>query len=146
MQTEIIEFMESYKVATLCCASTDGEPYCFHCFYVYDARLGMLFFKSSDQTEHVRMLALNPHLSGSILPDKAEFLTLKGLQFCGILHQEPLPNGLKAADVYHKKFPFALAMPGKVWCVEITMVKLTDNTRIFGKKLRWDKVAQHQPA
>jgi uncharacterized protein YhbP (UPF0306 family) len=38
-----------------------------------------------------------------------------------------------------QKIPFALAKPGDVWCIQLEMIKMTDNTQVFGKKLMWNK-------
>ncbi|UEG49195.1 hypothetical protein LK994_11190 [Ferruginibacter lapsinanis] len=139
MQEGIINFIKENKIATICCTDKDNTPYCFHCFYAFDERNHLLFFKSSSQTLHSTLLAENPIIAGSILPDKNELLSLKGIQLTGKVLYGGFPEYIKPETFYHKKFPFALAKPGDVWCIELTMVKMTDNTNIFGKKLKWEK-------
>ena len=41
--------------------------------------------------------------------------------------------------IYYKKYPFAVAFPGNIWGVELTSIKMTDNTLGFGKKIEWKK-------
>lgn len=139
MQKGIIDFIKENKIATICCTDGDSTPHCFHCFYVLDEDNHLLFFKSSSQTKHSKLLANNPNIAGSILPDKIDLLSLKGIQFSGKIIYSEFPNNIKPDTFYHKKMPFALAKPGHVWCIELTKIKMTDNTKIFGKKLRWEK-------
>lgn len=81
----------------------------------------------------------NPWVSGSILPEKIDILTLRGIQFTGKILTDSFPAGIEPGRYYHKKFPLGLAKPGQVWCIALETVKMTDNTNIFGKKLKWDK-------
>lgn len=139
MQKRIIDFIQENKIATICCTDGNSIPQCFHCFYVYDETNNLLFFKSSSQTKHSGLLAENPFIAGSILPDKNEILSLKGIQLTGKVLYNQFPENINPDAIYHKKMPFALAKPGHVWCIELTSIKMTDNTKIFGKKLRWEK-------
>ena len=43
----------------------------------------------------------------------------------------------EARKCYIKRFPYAAAADLELWMVEPTMMKLTDNTLGFGKKLVW---------
>jgi uncharacterized protein YhbP (UPF0306 family) len=44
-----------------------------------------------------------------------------------------------ASSHYHKKYPFALAMPGEIWTVQINSIKMTDSKLGFGKKITWNR-------
>jgi hypothetical protein len=33
----------------------------------------------------------------------------------------------------------ALAMPGHIWTIQLTEIKMTDNTLGFGKKIAWSR-------
>lgn len=139
MKKEIADFFKENKVAGICCTDAEGKPYCFQCFYALDPENNLLFFKSSSETFHSKLLADNPDVAGTVQPEKVELLTLKGIQFTGKILQDNFPGKVSPESFYHKKFPFALAKRGHVWCIRLDMVKMTDNTRFFGEKLRWER-------
>lgn len=139
MKKELINFIKENKIASISCVDSDSKPYCFHCFYVFDEKNYIIFFKSSLNTHHAKLLSNNQNIAGSILPDKIDFLALKGIQFTGTILTSNFPNNINPELYYHKKLPFALAKPGHVWFIRLEMVKMTDNTNIFGKKLRWER-------
>ena len=140
MKKEIVNFLKENKIAAICC--TEGnKPYCFQCFYAFDEENYLLFFKSSSEAFHSILLNESPAVAGTVQADKTDLLTLKGVQFTGTILYNDFPNGLKPESFYHKKFPFALAKRGHVWCIQLDMVKMTDNTNIFGKKLSWERIS-----
>lgn len=139
MKNEIIDFIKENKVAVVCCTGAINMPYCFHCFYAFDEENYLLFFKSSAQTFHSKLLLENPCIAGSILPGKIELLALKGIQLTGTVLYDEIPDHINPAAYYHKRFPLALAKPGDVWCIRLELVKMTDNTNIFGRKLTWNR-------
>jgi uncharacterized protein YhbP (UPF0306 family) len=139
MKKEIANFIKDNKIATIACVDGLNRPYCFNCFYVYDDRNHLLFFKSSLNTQHAKFLSNNPAISGTILPDKIDFMALKGIQFTGKIVANRYPNSINPEVYYHKKMPFALSKPGHVWFVELETIKMTDNTLLFGKKLSWER-------
>jgi uncharacterized protein len=97
----------------------------------------LLYFKSGSSAHHSQILLQNPVVAGTIQADKLNTLAIKGIQFNGrILHPK---NELcsQADSVYHKRFPFALAMAGEIWTLQPEVIKMTDNTLSFGKKLHW---------
>jgi hypothetical protein len=80
-------------------------------------------------------------VAGSILPDKLNFMAIKGVQFEGTIVQASDPLAAQAAAHYHRKHPVALAMSGEVWTIRLDHVKFTDNTLGIGKKLNWNRTA-----
>ncbi len=139
MDSEIIDFIKENKIAAFCCSDANNKPYCFHCFYAFDEKNYLLFFKSSSQTFHSKMLSENPFIAGSILPGKIEILALKGIQLSGIILSTIKTDCINPTTYYHKKFPFALAKPGDVWCIQLVEIKMTDNSHVFGKKYTWKR-------
>ena len=133
----IADFIKENKILTLCCLDQNNKPYCFHCFYAFDERNHLLFFKSSTGSYHSLLLSQNPIVSGSILPEKIEIMALKGIQLTGTVLYSDFPCQDSPESIYHKKFPFAVVKPGHVWCIRLDTLKMTDNTNIFGKKLEW---------
>ena len=133
----IISFMQDQTVATVCCVDQENRPYCFSCFYAWDSEKNLLYFKTSSTTHHAQLMQKNKLVSGTIQPDKLNRLAIQGIQFSGEVLNQKDPCGLNASSVYHSKYPFALAMPGDVWTIKFTVIKMTDNTLAFGKKLHW---------
>ena len=85
------------------------------------------------------MLNQKPLVSGTIQPDRLNPLALKGVQFNGEVLKANKTVSEIASAFYHKKYPFALAVPGEVWTIQVDMIKMTDNTLSFGKKLVWQR-------
>jgi len=137
MNERIVEFMSHQRVANICCVDAEKRPYCFSCFYVFDAERGLIYFKSGPDTRHSQILQQNPIVAGTIQPDKLNPLAIKGIQFTGQIIHSKNELGLQAEAIYHKRYPFALAMKGAIWIVQPQTIKMTDNTLSFGKKLSW---------
>lgn len=137
MNERIADFINHQRVASVCCVDEDNNPHCFSCFYAFDAERNLLYFKSGSSANHSEILVQNPIVAGTIQQDKLNSLAIKGVQFTGkILHPK---NELcaHAESAYHKRFPFALTMPGEIWTLQPETIKMTDNTLSFGKKLKW---------
>jgi uncharacterized protein YhbP (UPF0306 family) len=82
-------------------------------------------------------LLQNPVVAGTIHQDKINTLAIKGIQFTGRILDPNNELCSQAESVYHKRYPFALAMPGDMWTLQPETIKMTDNTLSFGKKLHW---------
>ena len=139
MEKTISDFIKANRIASISCIDEENKPYCFHCFYAFDEKNHLLFFKSSISSLHSKLLTENSNIAGSILPEKHDFLALKGIQLTGRVLNEPDLMQINPEIFYHKVFPLAFAKPGKVWCIDLLKIKMSDNTNIFGKKLFWEK-------
>lgn len=139
MNDRIVDFIEGQRVATICCVDEENKPYCFSCFFAFDKEKHLLYFKSSANTYHGPLLEKLPHIAGTIQPDKLNPLAIKGIQFSGAILPGSNDLCVDASTVYHKKYPFALAMPGDLWTVQLHHIKMTDNTLSFGKKITWKR-------
>jgi uncharacterized protein len=139
MIESILQFLLGQKAATIACVDEQNAPYCFSCFFAFDRRENTLYFKSSNSSHHSRLLLRNPVVSGTILPDKLNPLSVKGMQFTGRVLNPGAPAGARAAGEYHKKFPLALALPGEVWTIRLDSVKMTDSSRLFAQKTSWKR-------
>ena len=137
MDKRIVDFLDEQRVATICCIDENNLPYCFSCFYAFDCKNDLLYFKSNMNTQHVQLLLHNNNVAGTINPDKLNPLAIKGVQFTGALVAGDTVINSNAHAGYHKKYPFALAMPGTVWAIRLNTIKMTDNTLSFGKKIQW---------
>ena len=135
---KIISFLIQHTVLTLA-TCFDTVPHCANCFFAYEEEKNLLLFKSKKDTDHIRQGLENKNVSGSILPDKLDSTKIQGIQFNGIFF-EPKHELLELLKkTYYKKYPFALAFTGEIWAVELTSIKMTDNTLGFGKKIEWNK-------
>jgi len=139
MNDSITRFLQRQTCATICCVDELGKPYCFSCFYVFDCKERLLYFKSSADSHHSVLLKKNPIIAGTILPDKLNVLFVKGVQFEGFVLDEHQPLAIQASAYYHKKHLIALAIPGEIWTVQINYIKMTDSTKGFGKKITWSR-------
>jgi uncharacterized protein len=139
MKERIDAFIRKQTVLSLCSVDGENEPYCFSCFYSFNSKDFLLHFKSSLTAYHSQLLLKNAQVAGTILPDKLNKLAIKGIQLSGYVLPFSNPLAVNAASEYHKKFPFALAIPGEVWTIQIDKIKMTDNTIGFAKKITWER-------
>lgn len=146
MNETIIHFLEQQNCASICCIDEAGKPYCFSCFYAFSRIDGLIYFKSSSNSHHTQLMKKNPFVAGTVLPDKLNKLTIKGIQFEAIVLDTQHPLVKKRLNSYYKKHPAALAMPGDIWVLQIEYIKMTDNTLGFGKKIIWNRVKKIEKA
>ncbi|MBS1666345.1 MAG: pyridoxamine 5'-phosphate oxidase family protein [Bacteroidetes bacterium] len=144
MHEKIIEFIKTQTCASICCADHTNRLHCFTCFYAVDIDEGLLYFKSSSNSTHVTILENNPKVAGTILPDKLNKTKIKGVQFWGEVSWHPQQKTKVASVSYHKKFPSAVMIPGDVFAISITEIKMTDNSFGFAKKVSWKRTQQEQ--
>jgi uncharacterized protein YhbP (UPF0306 family) len=141
MTDNIQKFITSQTCASICCIGLQTKlPYCFSCYYAFNSKEGLLFFKSSATTHHSILISKNPFVSGTILPDKLNSLAVVGIQFEGVMLAVNNPIAAQAFKQYHTKHPLSLAIAGNMWTIQLTHIKMTDSSLGFGKKSIWDKV------
>lgn len=73
-------------------------------------------------------------LSGSILPLKPIAAKASGLQFSCRFCRYNKAKHPYAAHHYYQKFPFAAAVAGELWIIELNKIVFTDATLGLGKK------------
>ena len=139
MIEKINYYIQEQSCATISCVDVKAQPYCFNCFYAYNAEQQLLYYKSSTDTKHSAIVLKNSAVAGTILPDRLNKLLIKGVQFEGEVLSFDHPLAKAASTCFHKKNPIALAMPGEVWTIKINSIKFTDNSLGFGKKLNWQR-------
>lgn len=145
MDATIVAYLNEQKLATVCCVDADGFPHCFNCYIGFDEAEGRLYFKSSPQSEHARILAHHRHVAGTILPGKLSPLDTRGIQFTAELLEESQFSAMRAARLYYKRYPFALAIPGNLYAMELKSIKLTETHNGLKKKWLWKK-SEHELA
>ena len=139
MNSTIQQFIQGQKAASLCCVDAEGHPYCWTCFFAFDAQKGLLYFKTGSASHHTPLMRQNPKLAGTILPDKLNALAIQGIQWEGLLLPAEHELAKNASLHYHKRYPFALAKPGDVYTVQLEHLEMTDNTKGFGTKIHWHR-------
>ena len=138
-QETINRFLQQNSCATLCCINEQGKPCCFSCFYAFNTEAGLLYFKSSANSNHAGLMKKYPFIAGTVLPDKLNKLFVQGIQFEGEVLNTQQPIIKKGLGYYLKKHPLALAMPGEIWAIQINHIKMTDSIMGFGKKILWNR-------
>jgi uncharacterized protein len=138
MDQEIVSFINEQKVATVACVE-GNKPYCFNCYYSFLEADGLLVYKSSFNTRHESILAQYKQVAGTIIPEQIDVATIRGIQFEGELLDESMELTMKASASYYLRFPFAMAVPGKLYAIRLQSIKFTDNTRGFGFKQHWSR-------
>jgi uncharacterized protein YhbP (UPF0306 family) len=133
MDEKIVKFIKKHHVLTLATVNSEGAPYVANCFYAYDAKRNKLIFTSDTSTRHGAEMAAEPRVAISIVLETRVVGRVQGIQIEGIAER----GDSEAHKSYIKRFPYAAAAPLELWMVSPTMMKLTDNTLGFGKKLIW---------
>ncbi len=132
---KIERFISKHHVLTLATSTLSGEPYCCNCFYAYDAESAAFIFTTDTTTHHGQMMLQNSAVAASIVLETRTVGKVQGLQITG--------QAVEARDgdrlTYIKVFPYAAVADLSLWRLEAKMMKLTDNTLGFGKKLIWQK-------
>lgn len=133
MDERFIKFIKKHHVLTLATVNSEGMPYVANCFYAFDTKRNLFVFTSDLATRHGAEMAANSSVALSIVLETRIVGRVQGLQVTG----EAERGDDEARKCYIKRFPYAAAADLELWMVEPTMMKLTDNTLGFGKKLVW---------
>jgi uncharacterized protein len=139
MNEKISAFITEQCCATICCTDEVGKPYCFNCFYAYNSKEQLLYYKSSLDTKHSAAMVERPAVAGTILPEKLNMLHIQGVQFEGISMPFGHSATQNAASMFYKRNPLAMGMPGEIWTIRINSIKFTDSALGFGKKMIWER-------
>ena len=140
IEKRIIKFFRKHHVLTVA-TSSEQEPWCANCFYVYLPGENLLAFTSEMKTRHIKEGIQNNKIAGSVVLETGIIGKIQGIQFLGFL-EEPQGKLLEMAkNTYLRRFPVAMLMNTTIWIVRLTYIKMTDNRLGFGKKLIWE--AEH---
>ena len=138
MEQRIVKFLRRHHVMTLATCH-DNRPWCCQCFYVYVDRLCGLVFTSDTTTRHIAEALQQPCVAGSIVLETSVVGKIRGIQLEGKIVEADGELLKEIKTAYMKRFPFALLMDTKLWFLELTSIKMTDNRLGFGKKLNWKR-------
>jgi uncharacterized protein YhbP (UPF0306 family) len=135
---KIIRFFRKHHVLTIA-TSTNDEPWCASCFYVYLEGQNSLVFTTDPETRHGKEFLKNKSVAGSVVLETPVIGKIRGIQFQGLVSEPDGELSETARKAYLKRFPVAMLMETHLWIVELTLIKMTDNRLGFGKKLIWEK-------
>ena len=136
VDSRIIRFFRKHHVLTVA-TSVNNEPWCASCFYVYIENKNALVFTSDTGTRHASEFLKNKLVAGSVVLETQIIGKIRGIQFQGTVSE---PEGELAEiteSAYLKRFPVAMLMETRLWIINLTYIKLTDNRLGFGKKIIW---------
>jgi uncharacterized protein YhbP (UPF0306 family) len=138
ISSKIVKFFRKHHVLTI--ATCDNNiPWCANCFYVYLEEDNSLVFTTDLDTRHGLEFVKNPEVAGSVVLETMIIGNIRGIQFRGTISEPSGDQAAKAKNAYLKRFPVAMLMETRLWVVELTNIKMTDNRFGFGKKVIWEK-------
>ncbi|MBN2892952.1 MAG: pyridoxamine 5'-phosphate oxidase family protein [Bacteroidales bacterium] len=138
IEKRVIDFIKEHHVLTLSTA-VDNKSYSANCFYTYHEEDNALIFTSDYETKHIKDVAQNNYISGSIVLETSVVGKIQGIQFNGNMYEAKDDLLKKYKKTYLKRFPFAILISTAIWYIDLTFIKMTDNRLGFGKKLIWEK-------
>ena len=134
MDEKIRRFIVKHHLLSL---ATFGESlWCCSAFYVYDFDTRTLIIASDEQTIHIQNSKINTRVAGTIAQETKVIGKIQGIQFTGEMNRV---MDEKEYALYLDRFPYARAMSPTLWKIELDVIKMTDNTLGFGKKLTWNR-------
>lgn len=133
LNERIVKFIKRHHVLTLATTDEQGMPYVANCFYAYDKERNLFVVTSDTTTRHGGHMEQRADVALSIVLETRIVGRIEGLQVCAKAER----GDDKARSCYIKRFPYAAVAPLSLWMLRPTMMKLTDNTLGFGKKLIW---------
>lgn len=131
--TKINNFLQKHHLLSLATNSGEGLSVC-SLFYVFDKESRSFVVASSLETRHIADVLEQPLVAGSVALETKIVGKIEGVQFRGRMC-EVEDERLKM--LYMKKFPYAAVMNPKLWSIEVSFFKLTDNKLGFGTKIIW---------
>jgi len=138
MDERMIKFVKKHHVLTLA-TSVENNPYCCNCFYAYFPDENWLILTSDKSTKHINDVVKHNFVAGSIVLETRIIGKIQGLQFNGYMFEAEGEALEKCNRIYLNRFPFARLIETHLWYIDLTFLKLTDNTLGFGKKIIWKK-------
>jgi uncharacterized protein YhbP (UPF0306 family) len=117
--------------------ATSGERlWCASLFFTYDAEEIAFIVASDPDTEHIRNVLHNTLVAGTVGLETSMVGKIQGIQFAG---EMLLAEETRSKELYLNRFPYARVMNPTLWKIQLSEIKMTDNTLGFGKKLSWKR-------
>ncbi|MFC0072129.1 YhbP family protein [Samsonia erythrinae] len=137
----ISRYLKKLHVLTLCVGG-NSELWCASCFYTYDDRRVAFYLMTELQTRHGEIMARLPQVAGTVSGQPKSVMLIKGIQFRAQAVCLEGEEAELARAQYHARFPIARASQAPIWRLDLTEIKMTDNTLGFGKKRHWRRDEQ----
>ncbi len=134
MNNIIQTFLQKQHIASICGVHTNSTPFIFSCFYV--VQYNVLLFKSSPHSNHIESMHLHAAIAGTVIANQKNALRFSGAQFEGHFLGSAKVHGIETSS-YYAQHPLAVAIPGEIYAVELTGIKLTEHTLGVMKKHVW---------
>jgi uncharacterized protein YhbP (UPF0306 family) len=115
------------------------QPWVAHAFYAWMPEEQAFVFMNNPATRHGAEMTANPHVAAAIALETRVVGRLQGLQIEGAVRMAEGDNLVAARHAYLRRFPYAAVMEQPLWILTPELMKLTDNTLGFGKKLIWKR-------
>jgi uncharacterized protein YhbP (UPF0306 family) len=127
-------------LATVAAADKESRPWTAHIFYAWLPDETGFVFTTDPATRHGAEMTACRHVAGGIVLETRTVGRVQGLQIEGEVRRAEGDEREKARRAYLRRFPYAVAAAElPLWILTPTLMKLTDNTLGFGKKLTWTK-------
>lgn len=141
MDAKIKDFIQTQHCATLCYIGEHEKPYCFNCYYYFDAQLAILCFKSSALSKHSNLMKEGSAVAGTILSgsNNDQKLLREGVQLEGEVLT--VPDSLKhlLSEQYYAIYPIAKKISGAIWYIKLNTIIMSNSSEVFGEKLYWNR-------
>ncbi|MBS4235676.1 pyridoxamine 5'-phosphate oxidase family protein [Campylobacter vulpis] len=133
MNEKILHFLQKNKLLSLSVCDDEGI-YTASAFYAFDEENLALIIASHQETKHIKLALKNPNIAINIAKE-SKIALLKGVQAKAFFKE----STKKQEDIYYTKFPFAKLSNAKIYALNLSWVKLTDNTLMLEKKLEFKR-------
>jgi uncharacterized protein YhbP (UPF0306 family) len=140
--SKIGAFVRKHHVMTLATVGADGRPWVAHVFYAWLATENLFVFTTDTSTRHGAEMSADSRVAAGVALETRTVGRVQGLQIEGLVRRAGGEELESARAAYLRRFPYAVVAPLSLWVLEPTLLKLTDNTLGFGKKLIWKKEAR----
>ncbi|HCF64276.1 MAG TPA: hypothetical protein DEU93_09065 [Chitinophagaceae bacterium] len=141
MNTLIRNYFKKHTVASICGVDSSGAPFIFSCFYVLQNN--QLLFKSNPNSNHIQCLYQQAKVGGTVIAQNGKALHFSGAQFEGEFTGAAEEHGIQTSP-YYMRHPVARAIPGVVYAIRVTGVKLSENTLGMIRKHVWTAGVEEQ--
>ncbi|ATA25547.1 hypothetical protein BIY26_06845 [Brenneria goodwinii] len=134
----ISRYLKKLHVLTLC-AGENSDLWCASCFYTYDEQQVAFYLMTELHTRHGELMSRQPLVAGTVSGQPKSVMLIRGVQFRARAEQLEGEDEQRARALYHRRFPIAKAAHAPIWRLQLTELKMTDNTLGFGKKHHWQR-------
>ncbi|MFY9143654.1 hypothetical protein [Sulfuricurvum sp.] len=132
--TAVETFLGKHHLLSL---ATSGERlWCASMFFAYDTKEIAFIVASDPDTEHMRNVHHDTSVAGTVGLETSLVGKIQGIQFAGTM--VPAEDSI-SKELYMSRFPYARVMNPTLWKIQLSEIKMTDNTLGFGKKLSWKR-------